>query len=509
MKRWNTLYDYCRLPIKVITFACLFLAIGYLIQNENVNIFYTIRNQYILLLGETCYRIGHILIINMPLIFLLNLVSKRANSGAPRIMGIIGYVTFLIFTMMFTPHTLASTSYSPILGISYSIPTYGTIYPLQTGLVGGILVALVTRYSYIKSRRPSVYSFLSFVDKDVAGIIYNVLFCALLGIGVALVWPILINFIAQIITWIANDISDPLRLSVYGILDRSLSIVGLGNIIRQPFWFGAQGGTYANLAGETIIGDVNIWRLMPEAQATYSGAGRFITPYYIINMFAIPAMCLGIYSVNTNVRERKKSFLLTMILIGLSFICGNPLPMELTLLFTSPLLLIFHIILSGSLFGTLFMNNAFLGFKYSGSTVSAMPGAFPDYIINARTPQYIHSLLIILAIGVIIAIIYYFVTITYYKHFAFDIAGSNKAKTIANKIIAAVGGEDNIVRTYSSVFKVTIVVEDLERVTYDMLKQIGASTVKETRDSIVLDFCSASTIIRQNIDNIILKSRRK
>lgn len=509
MKRWNTLYDYCRLPIKVVTFACFLLAIGYLIQNENVNIFYTIRNQYILILGEVCYRVGHILMINTPFVFMLNLVSKRANSGAPTIMAIVGYITFLVFTMMLSSRTLPSTSYSAILGISYASPISGTIYPLQTGLIGAILVALITRYSYIKSRRPSVYSFLSFLDKDIAGILYNIVFCALLGITVTLVWPTFINLISQVIVWIAEDISDPIRLSTYGILDRTLSIFGLGNIIRQPFWFGAQGGTYANLAGETIIGDVNIWRLMPEAQATYSGAGRFITPYYIINMFAIPAIYLGIYSINTSSRERKKSFLFTLILIGFSIVCGNPLPIELTLLFTSPLLLIFHIVLSGSLFGTLYVNNAFLGFNYSGSTISAMPGAFPDYIINARTPQYIHSLLMILAIGVIIAIIYFFATVAYYKYFAFDIAGSNKSKKIAQKIIDAVGGEDNIVRTYSSIFKVTIVVEDLERVTYEKLKQLGAGNVRETRDSIVLDFCSASTIIRKNIDNLILKSRRK
>ena len=338
------LYDNCRLPIKVLYFAFVFIAIGYLIQNENVNIFYTITNPYILLTGQMLYRIGHFLVINMPAIFLINLVAKRANSGMPAILAIIGYVTFLVVTMFFGRHDLLTQAYSNVLGLSYNTGV-DTYYPLQTGLIGSFGVAFITRYSYLKSRKKSIYSFFGFMSDDSRAMLYNTVLCGLFGIIIVLIWPYFINFLSHMITWIAEDISDPLRLSVYGFLDRVLSILGLGNIIRYPFWFSASGGTYASLGGTTVLGDVNIWSYMPDALLTYKGAGRFITPYYVINMFALPGLYLGLYFTISDKKERHRHLLFLIGSILLSFVCGNPLVLELVLLFTSPLLLAAHLVL--------------------------------------------------------------------------------------------------------------------------------------------------------------------
>ena len=514
MKRWNILYDYCRLPIRTIYFACVLLAIGYLVQNENVNIFYTIRNPYIKLISELLMRIGHVLIINMPLIFMVNFVSKKANSGAPTLIGIVGYLTYLITTMILGSHTLTSTAYSSVLGISYNTATsslisnYGTIYPLQTGMIGSFMVAFATRYSFLKSRKRSIYSFLSFLDKDSAALIYNIVICALLGFGVALIWPYVFNALQSVIAWIAVDISDPMRLSVYGFLDRTLSILGLGNIIRQPFWYGAMGGTYSNIVGETITGDVNIWAYMPEATATYVGCGRFITPYYVINMFCMPSLLMAMTFVHSNRKERRHFFLSAMMGMLLSIVCGNPLPIELILLFNAPLLLLLHLGISGALFGVMSINKAYLGFNYSGSTISAMPGAFPDYIINARTPQHIHALLIILLVGIIMTIVYFFVTEIYYNYLAFDILGADKTIKISKQVIEASGGVENIKATGSSPFKLTLTLNDMEALSYEKLKRININHIIETRDGLVFEFGSSSTIIRKRIDRIIAKSKR-
>lgn len=508
MKRWNNLYEYCRLPIRILILAIVLIGFGYLIQNDNVNIFYTFRNPLLLMIGETCYRIGHFLYINIPFVFLLNLVSKRANSGAPTLMAIVGYFTFLAFTMMFNSHTLPNEAYSQILGISYNHASYGTIYPLQTGLIGAFLVAYITRLSFVHSRRRSAYSFLSFLDKNSAGLIYNIVLCAIAGFVVASVWPFFTNTLQIAISWIAENIGDPIRLSLYGFLDRVLSMVGLSNLIRRPFWFGKAGGNYVSLSGETILGDVNIWRYMPEAATTFNGAGRFITPYFVINMFAIPAMILAIFFTNTDKPERRRSMLFTFAMVCGNIICGNPLPMELILLFTAPLLLIFHLVASGMLFGILYSLHAFLGFDYSGSVISAMPGAFPDYIINARNPQYIRTLLVILLVGIITAIVYYFATYLYYNYFAYDISGSKRSSNIAHRIIDAVGGVDNINATYSSSFKLSIEVVDLEKVSYEKLKRINSSRITETKTRIIINLGSASTIIRKRVDRIIKKTKR-
>lgn len=457
-------------------------------------------------------QIGHIIIVNIPLIFLIGMTAKRANSGAPAIMAIVGYVTYLVVLMFLGPNDLVSQAYTNNLGISYSAQiqnTTTTIYPLQTGIIGSFLVAVITRYSYLHSRQRSIYSILGFADKDTAGIIYNLVLCGLLGVAMSFVWSFVIKEFAQLLAWIAQDISDPFRLFVYGILDRSSAILGVGSLVRYPFWFGVEGGTYASIAGQTVIGDVNIWKEMPGALASFTGAGRFITPYYVINMFICPAIYLALYFSNSSKKARHKMIMFTAGAVLMSVACGNPLPLELFLLFTAPLLLTFHVIMSGGLFGILYLNSAFLGFNYSGSTISAMPGSFPDFIINVRNPQYIHSILVILIVGIIMAIIYYVATRVYFEYLAYDVIGSNRSNIIAQKVITAVGGEDNIIGMNSSPASLDINIDNLEIVSYDLLKQVGAWRVTETRDELILSFGSSSTVIKKKIEKIIKSSKRQ
>ncbi len=507
MKRWNMLYDNCRLPIRIMFVAFVFLAIGYLIQNDNLNVFYTIDNTYIQLTGQILYRIGNFLVINMPLIFMINLVAKRANSGMPALLAIIGYATFMVTTMFLNDHSLVSQAYTNALGLSHSTSS-DTYYPIQTGMIGSFAVALITRYSYLTSRKKSIYSFFGFMNEDSRAILYNVVLCLILGFVTVLVWPYFIEIIVSIMTWIAEDISDPYRLAAYGLLDRSLSILGLGNLIRYPFWYGASGGTYAAISGATVLGDVNIWAYMPDALLTYSGAGRFITPYYIINIFALPAMYLGMYFTISDKKERHRHLLFLVGACFVSIICGNPLPLELLLLFTSPLLLIFHLMLSASLFGILSLNGAFLGFEYSGSTVSAMPGALVDYLINIRIPEYTHTILVILMIGIIFAIIYFLMTAVYYRYLAYDVIGSDRSNIICSRLFDAVGGSDNIKSVSSALFSVTVELYETEKISYDEIKKVGAKKITENKTSLVLDFGSASTVIRIKIQKALKKLTR-
>lgn len=488
-------------------FGFVLLAIGYLIQNENLNVFYTITNNYVLLFGQIVSRLGHFIVINMPLIFMVNLVAKRANSGMPMLLAIIGYAMFLVTTMFLNDHSLVSQAYTNILGLSYQM-TNDTYYPIQTGMIGSFAIAFITRYSFLKSRKKNIYSFFGFMNEDTRAILYNTILCGLLGVVTVIVWPYFIDIITSIMAWIAEDISDPYRLSAYGLLDRVLSILGLGNLLRYPFWFGASGGTYASISGTTVLGDVNIWSYMPEALLTFSGAGRFITPYYIINIFALPAMYLGMYFTISDKRERHRHLLILIGSMLISIVCGNPLVAELLLLFTSPLLLVFHLTLSAALFGILFMNNAFLGFSYSGSTVSAMPGALCDYLINIRTVEYSHTVLIILLIGIIFAIIYFLMTFVYYRYLAYDVIGSNRSNIIIDRLFDAVGGSDNIKYVSSSLFNMTVELYDTEKVSYDEIKKVGAKTITETKTSLILDFGSASTVIRLNLEKALKKLSR-
>ena len=304
------IYEYLKLPIRVVFFGMFLISFGFIIANESVNIFYTFRSPLILNLGDICLRIGEMIIINIPLIFMVNIVCKKANSGLPIVLSIIGYITFLVTTALFGNQNLGTNVYinnSIIGGLGIGR------YPFQTGLIGSFIVGYLVRISFILSRHRSSHSILSIINKDTSAIIITIFLCFIGGLMIAYIYPYLYSLLQNAITYISADLMDPRRLALYGFLDRFLSILGLGGLIRYPFWFSAVGGSYSNsITGQAILGDVNIWAYLKQNNVSYLGAGRFITPYYIINMFIIPAIYLGILLSMNDKQERNKYIVLVI-----------------------------------------------------------------------------------------------------------------------------------------------------------------------------------------------------
>lgn len=496
------IYESCKTPIRVVYFGFVLIAIGFLIQNPNVNLFYTFKSSVVLFIGEFSSKIGEIIVMNLPLIFMLSIVCKKANSGSPLVMALVGYFTFLVTTMLFSNQQLSSQAYATGVGVNsvFNIST-GTRLPLETGMIGSLIVAFITRFSYVTSRNKNSYSILAFFNKDTAGIIYNVIFCFVGGVAVSYLYPFVYNYIQFAVTYIAQDLMDPLRIAIYGVLDRLLSIFGLGNIVRYPFWYTSVGGSFSNsLTGQVILGDVNIWNYVKDSTATFVGAGRFITPYYVINMFIVPGIYLGILSSMSDPKERHKYFVIFLFAILLSVIAGNPLPLELILLFTSPFLLICYLVLVGTTFGAFVKLETFLGFSGNATnTTVAMPGSFPDFIINIRNARLSSTLTMILIIGLIALAVSYFMTTIYYHFFAFDLVKTGSGDELIDKTIEAVGGIDNISNAGSGLFKVNIALFDLEKVSFDLVQEIGARRVTETRNGITIEFGTSSCIIARRI----------
>ncbi|MDO4940974.1 MAG: hypothetical protein Q4E33_04710 [Erysipelotrichaceae bacterium] len=503
MKRIMNLYESCRTPIRVAYFGFILIAIGFLIQNPSVNLFYTIKSGTILFIGEFCMRIGEIIVMNLPLIFMLSIVCKRANSGSPLVMALVGYFTFLVTTMLFSNQSLGAQAYTTGIGVNsvFNLAN-GARYPLETGLIGSLLVAYITRFSYVASRNRSSYSILAFFNKDTAGIIYNIVFCFLGGIVISYGYPFLYKAFQNIINYIGQDLMDPVRLGIYGIFDRITSILGLSNIIRYPFWFTSLGGSYSNtLTGQSILGDVNIWTAVKDTTASYVGAGRFITPYYVINMFIVPAMYLGILTSMSDKQERNHYISVFILAMILSIIAGNPLPLELILLFTAPFLFAFYLLSVGTLFGVLSKIGAYLGFEFTGTNTSiAMPGSFPDFIINIRNPRVSSSLTTIVIVGLIAFVVCFIFSYLYYHYFAYDLVKTGKGDELIDKCIDAVGGIKNISNCGSGLFRLNFYLNDLEDVSFEKVRDLGARKITETRNGISIEFGTSSTIIARRIN---------
>ena len=489
-------YENCRSAIRISYLGFALIALGFLIQNENVNIFYTFTSPFILMLAEGCLRLGKAIIHQLPLIFMLCFVCKKANSGFPVVLALIGYYTYMTVMSLFANQNLPSQCYSESF-----IFTMNNSLPFETGLLGAFLVGYATRFSFVHSRHRGYYSFLGFLNKDTAGIIYNVVYCGVLGFFMALVYPIGYGYIQDLITTISTNLTDPRRIALYGLFDRLLSIMGVGRLIRYPFWFTSAGGSFSSsLTGQLVVGDVNIWAYIQDASSTYSGCGRFITPYYVINMFLVPAIYLGMFISTSDKKERRQHFIPMLGIMALSIVAGNPLPMELSLLFTAPLLFLIYLGAVVLIFWVLPYFSIFLGFPMVGTdTLTALPGSFPDFIINLRNSRLSANLSGIAIVGIVAAVIMLVLTYIYYNYLAYDLSNTGKKDTLVQNIIIAVGGLDNIISADNSVLRVNLELKDLELVSIDKINEIKAKRIRETKTGIGIELGTSSCLIARAI----------
>lgn len=509
MRRWHSLLEIIQFPLKMLFVAIVLTGIGTLITNQNLSVFWSVNDRNILLLADLFRRTGSFLIVNFPFFVMIKFLATRYNSSVPIMIGITGYVLILVITMLFAPTTIPASATSSILGLSYTSSLFErTRFPLQTGFFACAAVVFSTRLAYGKSRTKSVYGFFSFVDRDTWALILTLFLCVITGFILVWIWPLVLNVLNTIFGFIAMDITNPMNLFVYGTMDRLLADLNLSALLRNLFWFGEQGGTWINSLGVNYTGDVGIWAAQVSSLVTPSGVGRLITPYYVLNLFAVPGMIIAFYTVYTDKMEKRRIRLFFLIAILVSLITGTLLPLEFFLLILTPLLFVFHIVATGALFGIFQAMGVALGYSYSGSTVTAMPGTLFDFLLYFRNPMMQNSIQKILLVGVIMFVLYFAFTRFYFRYLALDLFNTGATKRKVEGFILAVGGLENIKMMHASPTRLTIQVVDSTLINFAQIQRLGASKVVESRAGYSINFGAGSTIIKNQINKRLKEMKR-
>ncbi len=508
MKNWHALFELLSFPIAIIFIGTMMIGTGNLLTNPIFHIAQWVNNETVSRIAELILRTGQFIVVNFPLLFLIRLVSRKNASATTVISGFFGYVIFLFTTLFFTSTTLNSTAYSSILGMGITKSTIGTLsngahYPLQAGVFGCVIVSIITLVSFQRSRNRNAYGIFSFLSKEMICTIRTIFYCLLAGIGFAYGWPYVLAGLERIIRFISVDTTNPVNLSLFGILDRVLSACNLSALIRQPFWYASQGGSWVDFGGNSIVGDVNIWTQQFAANAMNGIVGRFITPYYVLNLFAIPGMIWGMYSMETSPIEKRKIRMLCIIGTIVSMMTGNLLAIEFTLLFLCPLLYVFHLAFTGILFGLLQGLHVYLGYNtMDTTTITAMPGTLPELLTYLRIPSLQKNIMIIVLIGILFMILYFVTTRVYFKFLAIDWFKTDARDRIVTKTLKALGGVENVKMTQSSISSLTVALYNPEKIDINRLKRIGAYRIFESKAGYTICFGAGSTMIRTGIEEV-------
>jgi PTS system N-acetylglucosamine-specific IIC component len=249
-------------------------------------------------------------------------------------------------------------------------------------------------------------------------------------------------------------------LFVYGVLNRLLIVTGLHHIINNAAWFlvGDFGGATGDLR-RFFAGDPN--------------AGAFMSGFFPVMMFGLPAACLAMYH-EARPERRKAVGGMLFSLAFTSFLTGVTEPIEFTFMFVAPLLYAIHALMTGLSMALMNALDVKLGFGFSA-------GLF-DYVLNfslATRPW------MLLPVGAAYAALYYGLFRFFIRRF--DLATPGREKGVVAEtatasagdarggaFVAALGGAANLVSVDACTTRLRLIVADQQAIDDDALTALGA-----------------------------------
>ena len=356
------------LPIASLPAAALLLRVG---QDDVLGKDGLGWNQVAAIIGAA----GNALFANLALLFAVGVaigIAKKAD-GSTALAAVVGYLVFKGVSDAMSPFVLGL----PAEGGKQALINYGVL--------GGILMGLVSGWLWQRYYRIALPPYLAFFGGRRFVPMVTAVAAIVLAVGMAFVYPAFNGGLTAVGNWVAQNAI--LGGFVYGTLNRLLIPLGLHHILNNPPWFIL--GEFTKADGSVVHGD--ILRFL----AGDPTAGTFMTGFFPIMMFALPAAALAIWQEAKP--ENRKAVGGIMISVALtSFLTGVTEPLEFAFMFVAWPLYVMHAVLTGV---SLALTNA-LGIKM-GFGFSA--GLF-DFALNWNIGTNPWMLLII---GPIFAAIYY------------------------------------------------------------------------------------------------------
>jgi N-acetylglucosamine PTS system EIICBA or EIICB component len=319
---------------------------------------------------------GNALFANLPILFAVGIAigMARKSDGSTALAAVVGYLVFKAVGDAMSPMVLGA----PAEGAEQELINYGVL--------GGIVMGLLSAFLWQRYHRIKLPSYLAFFGGRRFVPIITAVAAIVVSVLMNLVYPAFDAGITGLGEWVTEN--SVLGGFVYGTLNRLLIPLGLHHILNNPPWFIF--GEYTTAGGEVVHGDI------PRFLAGDPTAGAFMTGFFPIMMFALPAAALAIWHEARP--EHKKAVGGIMLSAGLTaFLTGVTEPLEFAFMFVAFPLYVIHALLTGT---SLALVN-WLGIK-DGFGFSA--GLF-DYLLNFNIAT--HPLWLAL-IGLGYAVVYYF-----------------------------------------------------------------------------------------------------
>ncbi|MFE3858580.1 PTS transporter subunit EIIC [Streptomyces griseorubiginosus] len=226
------------------------------------------------------------------------------------------------------------------------------------GVLGGIILGLLTAVLWQRYHRKKLVDWLGFFNGRRLVPIITAAVGTILGVLVVLGWEPIGNVITNFGEWMTGLGS--FGSALFGLINRALIPIGMHQFVNSVAWF--QIGDYTNSAGTVFHGD------LPRFFAGDPTAGMFMTGFFPIMMFGLPAAALAI--AHSARPERRKAVLGMMMSMALtSFVTGVTEPIEFTFMFIAPVLYAIHAVLTAISMAVTWALGMHMGFSFSAGFI--------------------------------------------------------------------------------------------------------------------------------------------
>lgn len=350
------------LPIAALPAAALLLRLG---QDDLLG-----RFEALTTVAAVIGAAGGALFDNLPLLFAVGISFgfARKGDGSTALAAVVGY---LVLTSVFT--AMAPLVLGPA-------PEGGKEPVINYGVLAGIVMGLTSALLWQRFHRTKLPDWLGFFAGRRLVPIITAVAAIVIGVVMALIYP----FFDRGLTAVGEAVSENAVVGsgVYGFLNRMLIPLGLHHILNSIVWFII--GDY-----EGASGDLNRF---------FAGdptAGVFMTGFFPIMMFALPAAALAIWQEAKPAQKKLVGGI--MLSTGLTaFLTGITEPLEFSFMFVAWPLYLIHAVLMGT---SMMLTNALgihHGFGFSAGAI--------DYLLNFGIAD---KPLLLIPIGLGYALIYY------------------------------------------------------------------------------------------------------
>ena len=532
--------------IAVMPAAGLMISLGKLVQMAGGDV------SMVLTIGTTMENIGWAVINNLHILFAVAIggswAKERAGGAFAAVLAfaLINVITGNIFgvtsAMLADPNAVTHTLFGQEIAVNGYFTSVLGAPALNMGVFVGIIAGFVGGVAYNKyynfRKLPDALAFFNgkrFVPMVV--IAYSVV----ISIVLSLFWPVVQTGINNFGIWIANssETSPVLAPFIYGTLERLLLPFGLHHMLTIPMNYTSFGGTYTIAtgvnAGSQVFGQDPLWLAWANDLINFKKAGDMaaynnllatVTParFKVGQMIGATGLLLGIAlamfrRVDADKRANYKSMFISTALAV--FLTGVTEPLEFMFMFCAMPLYIVYAVLQGCAFamaGIIHLRlHSFGNLEFITRIPMSLQAGLGGDIIN-----FVICVIAFFAIGYFVA---YFMIgklnlatpgrLGNYTDdnaaddSAADANASNKTdaksgNSQAERIIALLGGRENIVLVDACMTRLRVTVKDPAKVAdLPAWKAEGALSLLVKGDGIQAVYGPKADVLKSDINDIL------